>query len=161
MNALAQLSRMLRQSADAMIHPSVRTFSYYSARAVDSETLLYAAVGATLAALLNSLIFGNFGIIELAYAIVNQLFQFYLFAAIAYFVGRQFGGIVSFQTVAYTCALFYVPILVLIPALISALVLLRVDLPPLQWLPLVQLLALAFYAYQAVQGALYIRRPRD
>jgi hypothetical protein len=161
MNVLTQLSRMLRQSADAMIHPSVRTFNYYGARASDSETLLYVTVGATLVGLLNNLIFGNLDVIGLAYAVVNQLFQFYIFAGIAYFVGRQFGGMGGFQTVAYTFALFYVPILVLFAALIWALILLPISLPPLRVVPLVQLAALAFYAYQAVQAALYIRRPRD
>ena len=161
MNVLTQLSRMLRQSADVMIHPNVRTFNYYSVRASDSETLVYVTVGVTLVGLLNNFIFGNFDVIGLAFAIVNQLFQFYIFAGIAYFVGRQFGGMGSFPTVAYAFALFYVPILVLVSVLILALILLRVSLPPLWLLPLVQLVALAFYAYQAVQAALYIRRPRD
>jgi hypothetical protein len=161
MNLLAQLSRMLRQSADVMLHPSVRTFNYYGARASDSETLLYVTVGATLVGLLNSLVFGSLDVIGLAYALVNQLFEFYIFAGIAYLVGRQFGGMGGFPTVAYTFALFYVPILVLTAALIWALFLLRISLLPLQLLPLVQLAALGFYAYQAVQAALYIRRPRD
>jgi hypothetical protein len=152
---------MLRQSVDVMFHPNVRTFNYYSVRASDSETLLYVTVGATLVGLLNSLVFRNFDVIGLAYAILNQLFQFYIFAGIAYFVGRQFGGMGSFPTVAYTFALFYVPLLVLISALTLVLILLRVSLPPLWLLPLVQLVALAFYAYQAVQAALYLRRPRD
>ncbi len=161
MNVLTQLSRMLRQSADVMIHPNVRTFNYYSVRALDSEALLYVTVGATLVGLLNTFVVGNFDLIGLAYAILNQLFQFYLFAGIAYFVGRQFGGMGSFPTVAYTFALFYVPLMVLISVLILALLLLRVSLLPLWVLPLVQLVALAFYAYQAVQAALYLRRPRD
>ena len=160
MNAQMQVSRMARQSADVMIHPSVRTFNYYGARASDSETLLYVTVGATLVGLLNNLIFGNLDVIGLAYSVVNQLFAFYIFAGLAYFIGRQFGGMGSFQTVASTFALFYVPILVLVSALILALLLLRVSLP-LRLPPLVQLAALAFYAYQAVQAALYIRRPRD
>ena len=160
MNALAQLSRMLRQSLDAMLHPNVRTFNYYGARASDSETLLYITVGVTLIGLLNQLIFGNLDLIVLAYFVVNQLFAFYIFAGIAYLVGRQFGGIGGFQTVASTFVLFYVPILVLGAALTWALFLLRISTPLLLVWPL-QLAALGFYAYQAVQAALYIRRPRD
>lgn len=160
MNALAQLSRMLRQSADALIHPNVRVFNYYGARASDSETLLYATLGATLIGLMNQLIFGNLDLIGLAFYVVNQLFAFYIFAAIAYFVGRQFGGMGGLPTVAYTFALFYVPIMVLPAVLIAALFLLRIA-PPLQLVWPLQLIALGCYAYQAVQAALYIRRPRD
>jgi hypothetical protein len=161
MNVLAQLARMLRQSVDAMIHPNVRTFNYYGARASDSETLLYATVGATLVGLLNQLIFGGFDLIGLAYSIVNQLFAFYIFSGIAYLVGRQFGGMGGFQTVASTFVLFYVPIVVLSAALIAALFLLRITLLPPLLVWLVQLIVLGFYAYQAVQAALYLRRPRD
>jgi hypothetical protein len=160
MNALAQLSRMLRQSADVMIHPYVRVFNYYGARSSDSETLLYAAIGATLIGLLNQLVFG-LNLIGLAYFVVNQLFAFYIFAAIAYFVGRQFGGMGGLPTVAYTFALFYVPIMVLPAVLIAALFLLHIAPPPLQLLWPLQLIGLGCYAYQAVQAALYIRRPRD
>jgi hypothetical protein len=161
MNAQVQLSRMIRQSADVMIHPSVRTFNYYGARASDSETLLYVTVAVVLIGLLNQLIFGHLDLIGLAFSVVNQLFGFYLFAGITYFVGRQFGGMGSFPTVAYTFALFYVPILVLAAVLLWALILLPIGLPSLLLIRLVELAALAFFAYQAVQAALYIRRPRD
>jgi hypothetical protein len=161
MNVLAQFARMLRQSADVLIHPNVRAFNYYGARASDSEALLYVTVGATLVGLMNQLIFGNLDVIGLAYFIVNQLFAFYIFAGIAYFVGRQFGGMGGFQTVAYAFVLFYVPILVLPAVLIAALFLLHIAPLPLRLIWPLQLLALGLYAYQAVQAALYIRRPRD
>jgi hypothetical protein len=152
---------MLRQSVDVMLHPNVRVFNYYSARSSDSETLLYATIGATLIGLLNQLIFGSLDVIGLAYFVVNQLFAFYIFAGIAYLVGRQFGGIGGFPTVAYAFVLFYVPIMVLPAALIAVLFLLRIAPPALQLVWPLQLVALGFYAYQAVQAALYIRRPRD
>ena len=161
MNLLAQLSRMLRQSFDAMLHPDVRVFNYYGVRASDSETLLYATVGATLVALLNALTFGNLSIIGLAYFVVYQLLAFYIFAGIAYFVGRQFGGMGGFPTVAYTFALFYVPILVLPALVIWLLSLLHIAPPPLILVWLFQLVAWGLYAYLAVQAALYLRRPRD
>jgi hypothetical protein len=161
MNALAQLSRMLRQSADALIHPNVRVFNYYGARSSDSETLLYATIGALLIGLMNQLVFGSLDLIGLAFFVVNQLFAFYIFAAIAYFVGRQFGGMGGLPTVAYTFVLFYVPIMVLPAVLIAVLFLLHITPPPLQLVWPLQLIALGCYAYQAVQAALYIRRPRD
>jgi hypothetical protein len=67
----------------------------------------------------------------------------------------------GFPTVASTFVLFYVPIMVLPAVLLAALFLLRIAPPPFQLVWLLQLAALGFYAYQAVQAALYIRRPRD
>jgi hypothetical protein len=161
MNAQVQLSRMVRQSVDVLTHPSVRTFNYYGARASDSDALLYVTIGAVLVGLVSSLIFGSLDVIGLAYAIVNRLFTFYIFAGVTYFVGRQFGGIGGFPTVAYCFALFYVPILVLFSALIWALLLLHIGLLPLQLIRLAELAVLAFYAYLAIQAAHYLRRPRD
>ncbi len=93
---------------------------------------------------------------------VNQLFEFYIFAGITYFVGKQFGGIGTFQDITYTFSLFYVPILLISWLLILALVL--TGIAPASLLSLVsflQLAAQAFFAYQAVQGALRVRRKRD
>jgi hypothetical protein len=161
MNAQLQLSRMARQSADVMIHPSVRTFSYYGARSSDSEALLYVTVAAVLVGLLGMIIARSLNVIGLAYEVVNQLFEFYIFAGVIYFVGKQFGGIGSFTTVAYTFALFYVPIMLLAWLLTLALAFLRVGLPLLPWVSLLELIAQAFFAYPAAQAAMYLRRPRD
>jgi hypothetical protein len=162
MNTQMQLSRMARQSADVMLHPSVRTFNYYGARSSDSDALLFVAVAAVLVGLVVLILARSLDLIGMAFGVVSQLFEFYIFAGVAYFVARQFRGIGSFTTVAYTFSLFYVPIMLLTWAIALTLALLRIG-PPL--LPLLidglGLLAQAFYAYLAVQAAMYIHRPRD
>jgi hypothetical protein len=162
MNAQLQLSRMARQSADVIAHPSVRTFNYYGARASDSQALLYVTVAAVLIGLVGMVVARSFDVIGLAYGVVNQLFDFYIFAGVVYLVGRQFGGIGSFTAVAYTFALFYVPILLLAWVLTLALALLRFGSPLLPLaIDVLELAAQAYFAYLAVQAALYLRRPRD
>ena len=161
MNAQMQVSRMARQSADVMIHPSVRTFNYYGARANDSEALLYVAVAALLIGLAGLILARSLDVLDMAFGVVSQLFEFYIFAGLSYFVGQRFRGIGSFTTVAYTFSLFYVPILLLTWALSLALGLLRVGPPQLPLLVgLLGLAAQAYYAYLAVQAAMYIRSQR-
>jgi hypothetical protein len=157
-----QLSRMVRQSVDVILHPSVRTFNYYGARSSDNETLLFVSVAAVLIGLIGLILARSLDLIGMAFGVVNQLFEFYIFAGVTYFVARQFKGIGSFTTVAYTFSLFYVPIMLLVWALGLALAFSRLG-PPIAPLLIsaLGLLAQAFYAYLAVQAAMYIRRPRD
>lgn len=160
MNTQLQLGRIIRQSADVMLHPSVRTFNYYAARASDSDALTYVAIGALLQTVLSLLAGGGGSAMNLVISVVNQLFQFYLFAGLVYFFGKQFAGIGNFESVTYAFALFYVPILVLSWLLIWVMFLLQLY----SWLliPLIlQVLAQGIYAYQAIQAVLYIRRKRD
>jgi hypothetical protein len=160
MNAQLQIARMARQSADVLAHPSVRSFSYYSARASDSDALTYVAIGSFLVVLLSMLVAGGASAIDLVFGVVNQLFEFYIFAGITYFIGKQFSGIGTFENVTYTFALFYVPILVLSWLIRLVLSLLGFG----QLIPLILILELAgqaFFAYLAVQGALRLRRKRD
>jgi hypothetical protein len=152
---------MARQSADVMARPSVRTFSYYGARSSDSDALLYVTVAAVAIGLVGLALARILNIIGLAFGVVNQLFEFYIFAGVIYFVGRQFGGIGSFTTVVYTFVLFYVPILVVSSALTLAAAFLRTGLPLVLLISLAQLAAQAYFAYLAVQAAMYLRRPRD
>lgn len=162
MNAQVQISRMARQSADVVAHPNVRTFSYYSTRASDSDALTYVALGSFLIVLLRMFALGGGSAMGLVFGVVNQLFEFYVFAGITYFVGKQFGGIGTFENITYTFSLFYVPILLLSWLLTLVLVLLRIAPPSLiSLVSFLQLAAQAFFAYQAVQGALRVRRKRD
>jgi hypothetical protein len=161
MNAQLQIARMARQSADVLAHPNVRTFSYYSARASDSDALTYVAIGSFLIVLLSMLATRGGSAIGLVFGIVNQLFEFYVFSGITYFIGKQFGGIGTFENVTYTFSLFYVPILVLAWLIKLVVALLLADVMVLSLISFLQLAAQAFFAYLAVQGALRLRRKRD
>lgn len=161
MNAQLQIARMARQSADVLTHPNVRIFSYYSARASDSDALTYVAIGSFLVVLLSMLATRSGSAIGLVFGIVNQLFEFYIFSGIIYFIGKQFSGIGTFENITYTFSLFYVPILVIAGLLTLVLALLWPDALVLSLISFLQLAAQAFFAYLAVQGALRLRRKRE
>ncbi len=82
----------------------------------DSDALTYVAIGSFLVVLLSMLVMGGGNPMDLVFGVVNQLFEFYIFAGITYFVGKQFGGIGTFEDITYTFSLFYVPILLLLAA---------------------------------------------
>ena len=162
MNAQARLGQMLRQSMDVLLHPSVYTFRRYAPRASDSDALTYVAVAAFIVMLMGVVVSsGGMGVIGLLFAIINTLFGFYLFAGVMYFIAKQFGGNGEFITVVYLFALFYAPIL-----LLTWLVLVVARFVPgassvslaIYFLGFV---LQAFYAYQAIQAGMYLRRKRD
>jgi hypothetical protein len=162
MNAQVRITRMLRQSGDLLAHPNPQTFSYYGSRASDSDALTYVAIAAFLQTILGFAIAGGGDAFGLLYSVINHLFEFYIFAGVTYFVGKQFAGIGNFEEVTYTFALFYVPI-VLISYLLLLLAVLTNVVPValISVIPFLQLATLAFYAFQGVQGVLRVRRKRD
>ena len=158
MNAQVRIQRMLSQSLDVIIHPSDGTFRYYGPRASDSDTLTYVAAAAFVLALIGNLILGGGDVIGLLLSVINMLFQFYLFAGVMYFVGRQLGGMGEFPVVTYTFSLFYVPFMLLSWGVPFVVLWLGVSIVLLWVLPLAFLLVQAFYAYLAIQAAMYFKR---
>lgn len=164
LNARIGLQRMLAQSRDVLTHPQPRTFYNFAARGSDSDALTYVAVAAFLTTVLEMLALGGGDALGLIRGVLNQLFGFYLFAGVIYFMGQQQGGRGTFQEIAYTFSLFYVPLQVLLWALVWLVVLspLAVVVLPWFWLiPLIGLLAQAFYAQRAVKGVMGFRQEKE
>ena len=164
LNARIGLQRMLAQSRDVLTHPQARTFYNYAARGSDSDALTYVAVAAFLTTLLEMLAVGGGSAIGLVRGVLDQLFGFYLFAGVIYFIGQQQGGRGTFQEVAYTFALFYVPLQVLLWALVWLAALSPLAPLVLPWLWLIRLLGLAaqaFYAQRAVKGVMGFRQEKE
>lgn len=161
MNTQVRIGDMLRQSLDVILHPSIYAFRRYAPRSSDSDALTYVAIAAFLVAIVSAFFFGGGGLIGVLYAVLNNLFGFYIFAGIMYFVAKQFGGGGDFITVAYLFSLFYVPILLITWAVSLALVFAPGVAGTFVWVQLLGLVAQAFYAYLAIQAAMYIRRKRD
>lgn len=164
LNTRIRLQRMASQSLDVLLHPESRVFHAYAARSSDSDALTYVAIAAFLTAILSMLAARGGSAIGLMWSIVDQLFAFYIFAGIIYFFGHQRGGIGNFEQIAYSFALFYVPIQVLVWLLTWLLVLTPVGLLFLPWLWLVQLVgygAKAYYAHLAVKAVMGFRRAGD
>ncbi|PYE53557.1 YIP1 family protein [Deinococcus yavapaiensis] len=155
----ASLGTMMQQSAYVLARPSVDSFERFERSGGAPQAFTYVAVVALVAgvfALLFNL--GNapfWAFLERSLVLVAG---FATFAGVAYAFGRTQGGTGTFNEVAYTLSLSYVPIALLVTAGTIVLTI----IPILGWvlIPVWLLLgwvAQAFYAYVGLQGSLNLR----
>jgi hypothetical protein len=161
LNARIALQRMVSESFDVLVHPQPRIFRSYGARGSDGDALTYVALAAFITTLLDFVVFRSGSALTLAWSVIDKLFAFYIFAGVISFIGQQRGGLGNFTEIAYTFALFYVPIDIL-SWLIARLALLT-PLGPvlLPWLWLIQIVAFvaqAYYAHIAIRGVMGLRQ---
>lgn len=148
----------MSQSLAVLTRPSVRTFEVFERKGGVNEALLYVL----LASLVSATVAGLMAFMPWHAEIspwaqfVNRLvgipIQFAIFTGVVYWVGKQFfGGTGRYAEVAYTFALFFVPLSLLSSAL--------------GWIPVLGLLvsllislALIYYGYLAVQSSMNIRQ---
>jgi Yip1 domain len=154
-NPQATIQDMFPQSVAVLSKPSVATFERFERRGGTTEAYIYVA----LAALVSALISGFFGIFHSG---VNPLTQFLtrliftlvgfaVFTALVYLVGKTlFKGTGTYPEVAYTFALFFVPITI-VSTLIGI-------IPVLGWV-ISWLLSLVnvYFGFLAVQSSMNIR----
>ena len=170
MNASAgSLSEMVNSSIDVLTKPSVPTFERYERRGNLQKALFYVGVAAIVSALiafLGGLIGGaldetrgalSTGVIAALRELVLIFVSFLVFTGTVFYVGHTQGGTGSLDEVAYSFALFYVPISVLSSVLGMVLLatLVLACLAPLVWLAAV--VAYAFFAWLAVQSSMNLR----
>lgn len=156
-SSTAQLQDMFAQSTAVLAQPSPRTFERFERRGGLNQALLYVVV----AALVSAVIAGFFGIFHSNINPLTQFFsrligiplQFFAFTGLVYFIGRSlFRGTGTYPEVAYSFALFYVPLSIL-GTLIGI-------IPILGWLAgLVIAVAMVYFGYLAVQSSMNLRDP--
>ena len=117
-NPQATVSSMFAQSVAVLTQPSVQTFERFETRGGVREAYIYVA----LAALVSAVIAGFFGLFQ---SDINPLAQFVsrilitfvgfgVFTGLVYFIGKSlFKGTGTYAEVAYTFALFFVPVSIL------------------------------------------------
>lgn len=147
---------MFAQSTAVLAQPAPRTFERFERRGNVSSALIYVALAALVSAVVAA--FGSFFHSDVTF--FGQFFsrligipaQFLIFTGAVYLIGRHlFGGTGRYSEVAYSFALFFVP-LSLIGSLLGL-------IPILGWLivgPLVTL-AMVFFGFLAVQSSMNLR----
>lgn len=151
----AQIQDMFGQSAAVLAQPSPQTFERFERRGGLSQAMIFVMVAAVVSAVIAAL----FAPFHHDVTMLGQFFsrliiipvQFLVFTGAVYFIGNNlFKGTGTFNEVAYTFALFFVP-LSIIGTLIGI-------IPVLGWLAgLVIAVAMAYFGYLAVQSSLNIR----
>lgn len=161
LNARIHLQSMAARSIDVLAHPQPRVFHAYGARSSGNDALTYVALAAFLTTLLSMLAFRSGSATGVLWSVLDELFAFYLFTGIIYLIGKQRGGLGSFDEIAYCFALFYAPIQVLSWALFWLVFLTPLRAALLPWLWLMQLASYgvqAYYAHVAVRGVMGFRQ---
>ncbi|WP_407540620.1 YIP1 family protein [Deinococcus radiomollis] len=151
-NPQATLTDMFPQSVAVLSKPSVATFEQFERRGGTTEAYIYVAV----AALVSAVIAGFFGIFHHDVSAVGQFFSrllltlvgFGVFTGLVYVIGKSlFKGTGTYSEVAYTFALFYVPLAIVV-TVIGALI------PPIGWL---LSLLYVYFGFLAVQSSMNVR----
>lgn len=155
--SVSALGDMVNNSVEVLRKPSIATFERYEKRGTLQQAALYAVIGALIAAVLGAG-GGVFGVIQNA---LGSLLAFAIVVGVVYRFGKNQGGTGTLAEVAYTFALFAVPLGVLWPA--TLLILWAV--PILGWclIPFALLAGVTgyvFYGYLAVQSSMNIFDPR-
>jgi len=151
------LGEMVNSSIEVMTKPSVATFERYEKRGTLQKALVYAVLGALVAAMVGSPN-GIAGVIQNA---LGLLIVSSIFVGVVYYFGKNQGGTGTLDEVAYTFALFLVPLGVLWPVVLLVLLF----IPILGWclipFAVVGLIAAhVFYGYLAVQSSMNMYEPR-
>ena len=154
-SSTAQLQDMFAQSTAVLAQPSPQTFERFERRGGLNQALLYVVV----AALVSAVIAAIFAPFHREVSVLGQFFgrligiplQFFAFTGLVYFIGRSlFRGTGTYPEVAYTFALFYVP-LSIVGTLLGI-------IPVLGWLVgLVVAVAMIYFGYLAVQSSMNLR----
>lgn len=149
----ATIGSMIPQSLAVLTQPSVSIFERYErgggVRQAFTYVLLVALISAVISALFALLPFHAVNpLLQFVARLITVLAGFFAFSYAVYFVGRSaFQGTGTFDEVAYTFSLFYVPIAI-VTTIVGAFI------PLLGWL--LSLLNI-YFGWLAVQSSMNIR----
>ncbi|MER3444565.1 YIP1 family protein [Calidithermus chliarophilus] len=144
------ISTMFSQSLQVLTKPSVATFEQYEAKGSLREALIYVLLFAVIGAL-GSL---GGGVTAFLNSIIGTVAGFLVFVYLVHTIGKSQGGTGSLDHVAYTFALFWGPLSVLlgIATLILIITLIGILLLPLLFLAF--LAVNIYFGYLAVQSSM-------
>ena len=154
----ARVADMFAQSTAVLARPAPQTFERFERRGGVASALLYVMVAAAVSGMVGALFSVFHSDVTFWGQLVSRLIaiplQFLVFTGAVYLIGRGlFRGTGTYPEVAYTFALFFVP-LSIVGSLLGL-------IPVLGWLvvgPIISLL-LAFFGFLAVQSSMNLRDP--
>ncbi|GIW24215.1 YIP1 family protein [Meiothermus sp.] len=144
---------MVSQSIQVLTKPSVETFEQYENKGTLREAVIYVLVAAVITGLFSL----SGGVGAFLNGIIGTIVGFLVFTYLVHYVGKSQGGTGTLDNVAYTFALFWAPINVLIAvvSLILIISIIGIFLVPL--LVVAALVINVYFAYLAVQSSMNLR----
>jgi hypothetical protein len=154
----SSLPEMINSSIVVLTKPSIATFEQYEKRGTLQTALIYVGVAAVVAALfglLGGLVDANTGPVRGALGgFISVFVNFLLFTGTTYYVGKSQGGTGTFDEVAYTFSLFWVPLSLLSTVLTIVLIITIVGICLVPLVAIATLVAYVYFAYLAVQSSM-------
>lgn len=149
-----QIQDMFAQSTAVLAQPSPRTFERFERRGGMTQALIYVVLAALVSAVIAALFapLHHLGVADQFFTrLIGIPAQFALFTGLVYLIGRHlFRGTGTYPEVAYSFALFYVPLSIL-SSVIGI-------VPILGWLVgLVVSVAMIYFGFLAVQSSMNLR----
>jgi len=155
----SSVSSMIQQSIHVFTRPSVATFERYERAGGLPQAVTYVLLAAVITGLLTA---AQFGVLAWFAQVLVSLAGFLVFTGVVYAFGRTQGGTGTLDEVAYTFALFWAPISVVVIVLGFVFGILKIILIGyllLALLSLARMLVSVFFAYLAVQSSMNMRDP--
>jgi hypothetical protein len=140
----------LQHSLEVITKPSIATFERFENKGTMREALIYVAVGAAVIGL-----FGlSGGLLSALGSVIATVLGFYVYVYMVHFLGKQQGGTGTLDQVAYSFALFYIPLQILTSIVGFVLVISLIGLLLVPLLPLAAIAASIYFGYLAVQSSM-------
>lgn len=153
MNEGFSIGAMISQSRAVLTSPSVATFERYEKEGTLRDAVIYVAIAAAIT--------GVFGLAEglggFVGGVLTTILGFLIFTYLVHWLGTQRGGTGSLDEVAYSFALFWAPLSILISLVTLVLILTLIGI---LLVPLVALAGLAlnvYFAYLATQASMNLQ----
>jgi hypothetical protein len=147
----ASIGEMVNQSITVLTKPGVATFEQYEKRGNLTNALIYVAILAVISGALGLFTGGVRGFLG---GFLSPFIGFLIFTGLVYYIGKQQGGTGTFDEVAYTFSLFWVPLSLIVAILSFLLVITIVGILLLPVLGILALIASVYFAYLAAQASL-------
>lgn len=151
----AQITDMFAQSTAVLAQPNSDTFERFERRGGIQQALIYVMVAAVVSAIIAAIFAPFHGDVTVLGQLFSRLIgipaQFFLFTGLVYLIGKNlFKGTGTYPEVAYSFALFYVPL-----SILSTLVML---VPLLGWIAgLVISVVMIYFGFLAVRSSMNLR----
>lgn len=144
---------MVSQSIQVLTKPSVETFEQYENKGTLRDAVIYVLIAAVITGLFS---LGS-GLGAFLNGIIGTLVGFLIFTYLVYYIGKIQGGTGSLDNVAYTFALFWAPINVLVAVISLILLITLIGIFLIPFLTIGALVISVYFAYLAVQSSMNLR----
>lgn len=151
------IGTMIAHSRDVLTSPSVATFERYEKQGTLRDALIYVAIAAAIT--------GLFGLAQGLGAFVGNvlgtLLGFLVFTYLVHWLGTQRGGTGTLDEVAYSFALFWAPLAVLVSVVTLILVLTVIGVLLVPLVAIAGLVVEVWFAYMATQSSMNLEPGRQ